>query len=96
MKFARLDPVVKVRGYKFPGLVVAAYQTLSGEDRYVVECTLPGAEGIQHIFNEDQLGLADITPIPVVTNVGSAGPDGWDQPIGAWEALKTFMGFGRT
>lgn len=48
-------PVRKRRGYRFPGVVVASYLTLSGERRYVVECTADGAAGCQHIFSPEQL-----------------------------------------
>lgn len=55
-KFKRGDPVQKVSGYMYPGIVLVAYQTLKGKWRYVVE-TLPGSdyEEMQHIFNGDQL-----------------------------------------
>lgn len=46
------DKVDKVKGYSFPGVVVAVYQTLKGETRYVVE--LEGY-GLQHIFTEVNL-----------------------------------------
>jgi hypothetical protein len=36
------DKVHKVKGYSWPGVVVSAFQTLSGKHRYVVECTTPG------------------------------------------------------
>lgn len=49
------DKVRKKEGYGFPGYVVAVYRTLSNEERVVVECTVPGASGWQHIFRPDQL-----------------------------------------
>ncbi len=49
------DKVRKVKGYRFPGVVVAVITTLSNKTRYVVECTTPGCEGMLHIFNRDQL-----------------------------------------
>lgn len=49
------DKVEKVRGYKFPGVVVARFETLSGETRYVVECTAEGAKGCLHIYSEENL-----------------------------------------
>ena len=52
------DKVRKLRGYKWPGIVVAVYKTLGGEWRVVVECTVPEIAGAQHIFNPDQLELA--------------------------------------
>lgn len=54
------DTVQKRRGYRFPGVVVAVYETLNGDTRYVVECTAESAEGCQHIFNEGQLDYRDV------------------------------------
>ena len=54
-KFRKFQPVNKVRGYKFPGKIMARFLTTRGEARYVVEATGPGYEGMLHIFNEDQL-----------------------------------------
>lgn len=48
-------PVTKVLGYPFPGTVVAAFHTLSGQERFVVEATGEGYRGMLHIFNGDQL-----------------------------------------
>lgn len=46
------DRVNKVRGYKFPGVVVSVFYTTRNERRVVVEL-----EDLRllHIFNEDQL-----------------------------------------
>jgi hypothetical protein len=49
------DKVEKVRGYKWPGVVVAVFQTLGGAERIVVECTVPEVAGALHIYNTDQL-----------------------------------------
>jgi hypothetical protein len=49
------DQVRKVRGYEWPGVVVAVFYTLSGAKRVVVECTVPEVAGALHIYNEDQL-----------------------------------------
>lgn len=57
LKFKPRQEVAKVAGYPFRGVVVAAFNTLGGEDRYVVECTVPGCEGLLHIYNADQLRL---------------------------------------
>jgi hypothetical protein len=54
-KFAVGDNVIKVSGYPFPGVVVAAFLTLSGQWRYVVECIVPEVSGMLHIYNEKQL-----------------------------------------
>lgn len=46
------DTVDKRAGYRFPGTIVAAFETLAGMERYVVEMDV---FGLLHIFNEDQL-----------------------------------------
>jgi len=53
------DKVEKVSGYKWPGVVIAAFDTLVGERRVVVECTTPEVAGALHIYNEKQLTLVD-------------------------------------
>jgi hypothetical protein len=52
--FAVGDRVEKVSEYKWPG-VVSVFDTLSGERRLVVECTVPEIAGALHIYNENQL-----------------------------------------
>lgn len=49
--------VVKTSGYSFPGEVRAAYTTISGQLRYVIEAVIPTGEceGMQHIFNPEQI-----------------------------------------
>ena len=54
-KFNPGDHVVKVSGYRYPGIVVAAFQNLAGQWRYVVECTVPEVAGMLHIYNGGQL-----------------------------------------
>lgn len=49
------DLVEKTSGYQFCGVVVAVFKKLSGEVRFVVELTAPGASGMLHIFNATQL-----------------------------------------
>lgn len=49
------DRVEKVAGYKWPGIVVAVFNTLSGEKRYVVECTALEVAGALHIYSGSQL-----------------------------------------
>jgi hypothetical protein len=49
------DRVQKRRGYKWPGTVVAVFETLEGEMRVVVECTVPEVAGALHIYSPDQL-----------------------------------------
>lgn len=46
------DKVVKTRGYEFPGVVVAKFNTTAGELRFVVEME---KYKLLHIFNLDQL-----------------------------------------
>lgn len=53
--FKLMDRVQKRKGYSFPGIIVCSYWTLSGEPRYIVECTAEGAQGCQHIFAPEQL-----------------------------------------
>lgn len=52
MKFSTGDRVYKPKGYKFPGIVVAVFQTTSGDTRIVAEMV---DNGMLHIFNEGQL-----------------------------------------
>lgn len=49
------DNVVKIKGYAFPGTIVADFCTLSGERRLVVECTADEVAGCLHIFSPDQV-----------------------------------------
>lgn len=56
-KFSHGDRVKKVKGYKFPGIVVSVFRTMKYEERYVVEATGDEYKGILHIFNADQLEL---------------------------------------
>lgn len=51
--------VRKVKGYPWPGVVVAVFRTLAGQERYVVECTAEAVAGALHIYNPDQLEVAD-------------------------------------
>ena len=51
------DKVQKVRGYKWPGVVVSVFETLAGAQRVVVECTVPEVAGALHIYNADQLEI---------------------------------------
>lgn len=53
--FAIGDKVEKTSGYKWPGVVVAVFDTLAGERRVVVECTVPEVTGALHIYNEKQI-----------------------------------------
>ncbi|MGJ4952993.1 hypothetical protein [Bradyrhizobium sp. SZCCHNPS1003] len=53
------DKVEKIKGYKWPGVVVSTFSTLKGEPRLVVECTVPEVAGALHIYNPEQLRLID-------------------------------------
>lgn len=55
MKFIIGAQVHKVKGYAYFGVVVAAFVTTKGEDRYVVESTSHGSRGMLFIFNDGQL-----------------------------------------
>lgn len=46
------DKVNKASGYRFPGTIVAVFENLKGETRYVVEMD---GYGLLHIFNGGQL-----------------------------------------
>jgi hypothetical protein len=49
------DRVQKIRGYRWPGIVVAAFETLDHEPRYVVECTTEDVRGALHIYAPEQI-----------------------------------------
>ena len=51
------DKVQKVKGYKWPGVVVAVFETLAGAQRVVVECTVAEVAGALHIYNIEQLEI---------------------------------------
>lgn len=55
------DRVRKVRGYPFPGVVVAVFTTTAGLLRVVVECTVPEVAGCLHIYSPDQLAHQETT-----------------------------------
>lgn len=50
--------VQKVKGYRWPGVVVAKFTTQEGAERFVVECTVPEVAGALHIYNREQLALS--------------------------------------
>ncbi len=47
--------VEKIKGYKWPGVVVSRFPTLKKLIRYTVECTAPEVEGALHIFSPIQI-----------------------------------------
>lgn len=57
------DRVEKVRGYKWPGVIVASFSTIGGQRRLVVECTVPEVAGALHIYAPDQLRVVEEVPV---------------------------------
>ncbi|MEY9184724.1 hypothetical protein ABIG06_006272 [Bradyrhizobium sp. USDA 326] len=53
------EPVEKKHGYRWPGVVVAVFHNIAGEERIVVECTARGVEGALHIYAPEQLRVTD-------------------------------------
>ena len=49
------EQVKKVNGYPFPGKVVCVFNNLAGQERVVVECTVPEVAGCLHIYSPSQL-----------------------------------------
>lgn len=58
MKFTIGEQVQKVKGYKFPGVVIGTALKRDGRRLYLVECIAYGVEGVCHIFGE-----ADLEPL---------------------------------
>ena len=58
MEFKDGQRVRKVKGYQWPGVVVAVFATLEGKTRVVVECTVPEVAGALHIYAPEQIELA--------------------------------------
>lgn len=54
------EPVQKVSGYKWPGIVVAQFFTLEMKERYVVECTVPEVAGALHIYSPEQIARSSL------------------------------------
>lgn len=51
------DRVEKIKGYKWPGVILASFSTTRGEHRLVVECLVPEVAGALHIFAPEQLWI---------------------------------------
>lgn len=49
------NTVTKAKGYAWPGEVRAVFTNKAGDERIVVECTVPEVSGALHIFNPAQL-----------------------------------------
>jgi hypothetical protein len=47
--------VQKIKGYKYPGVIVSVFYTLDGKIRYVVEADHPSFRGMLHIFSDADL-----------------------------------------
>jgi hypothetical protein len=58
-KYELYSYVQKRKGYKFPGMVIAVFETRSCKLRYVVEAYSKDFEGCLHIFSEDDLEQQD-------------------------------------
>jgi hypothetical protein len=54
-KFDVLQEVQKSKGYKYPGIIVSVFETLSGKIRYVVEADHRDFRGMLHIFSDSDL-----------------------------------------
>ena len=53
------DKVLKIKGYQYPGIIVAKFKKLdSTTERLVVESTSPDTKGMLHIFSKKNLQLA--------------------------------------
>ncbi len=53
--FSLFDRVVKMKGYRWPGIVIMRGHTAAGKARYVVECTVPEVAGALHIYSAADL-----------------------------------------
>lgn len=53
------DAVQKVKGYKFPGIIIGTATKLDGRLLYLVECTAEGAAGVCHIFGESDIEFSN-------------------------------------
>jgi hypothetical protein len=47
--------VQKIKGYKYPGIILVAFKTLDGKARYVVEADHPDFRGMLHIFSDNDI-----------------------------------------
>lgn len=53
------DKVEKIKGYRWPGVIVADFCNYKGERRFVVECRHPEILGALHIYNPEQLKVVE-------------------------------------
>lgn len=67
--FRHKQPVSKVSGYRFPGIVETCYKVSAGpakgQWRVVVTCTAPDVEGCQHIFAPKDLMATESVAAPI-------------------------------
>lgn len=54
------DTVKKIKGYPWPGVIIADFITLRGERRLVVECTVEEVSGALHIYSPEQLEVTQV------------------------------------
>jgi hypothetical protein len=47
--------VQKIKGYKYPGIILCIFETLEGKIRYVVEADHPDFRGMLHIFSDNDI-----------------------------------------
>jgi hypothetical protein len=47
--------VEKIKGYRWPGIIVSEFHTIDGQCRYVVECTVDEVRGALHIYSPEQI-----------------------------------------
>jgi hypothetical protein len=47
--------VRKIKGYKYPGVIVSIFYTLDKNVRYVVEADHPDFRGMLHIFSDNDI-----------------------------------------
>jgi hypothetical protein len=50
-----LQKVRKIKGYKYPGVIVSVFYTLDKNVRYVVEADHPDFRGMLHIFSDGDI-----------------------------------------
>jgi hypothetical protein len=55
IKFRIGDKVQKIKGYKYPGIVICVFRTRDRKARYVVEADHPDFRGMFHIFSNNDL-----------------------------------------
>ena len=54
------EKVEKIKGYKWPGILVSRFYTRDKQLRYVVECTVPEVKGALHIYSPKQIRKVNV------------------------------------